>query len=59
MAIKKQRQPQLRPYLFDLTLLGPDRPYFGRLQIKMIMTSYVNVVRMHVRESRAQALGIG
>ena len=57
MAIKKQRQPQLRPYLFDLTLLGPDRPYFGRLQIKMIMTSYVNVVRMHVRESRAQALG--
>ena len=32
----------LGPYLFDLTLLGPDRPHFGRLQIKMIVTSYVN-----------------
>ena len=28
----------IRPYLFDLTLLGPDRPYFCRLQINMIMT---------------------
>ena len=32
----------VRPYLFDLTLLGPDRPHFGRLQIKMIVTSYFN-----------------
>ena len=41
----------IRPYLFDLTLLGPDRPHFGRLQIKMIVTSYVNAPHARAHSS--------
>ena len=45
---KDKYQDFMRPYLFDLTLLGPDRPYFCRLQIKMIMTSYNKRRQSHV-----------
>ena len=45
----------VRPYLFDLTLLGPDRPHFGRLQIKMIVTSYVNAPHARARTAHSSA----
>ena len=48
---KKILCSKVRPYLFDLTLLGPDRPHFGRLQIKMIVTSYVNTPHARAHSS--------